>query len=178
MVHDAQVFPWKGTRSIPVTGKWKCCSCVGDREPNPCLHGGAVASVPRWLTGLGCQLGDGQRSAPHARLYGEKALSWLGVWDRVCHEGMSENLEEGCCKVRVGLWRTLKSWDYGVTEHGSQPDLNPKAALALLLPKQLLWNAGVQSEGRWTWGQRHGPAVWSALSVRAPVSQQNRQKGR
>lgn len=125
------ILPWKGKRSTPVTGKWKCYSWVEDREPNQCLPGEAVTLVPWWLTGLGCQLR--QRSAPHARLCGEKTMSWLGVWDRVCHKGMSGDLEEWCCNARVGLQRTLKSWGNRVTEQGSQPDLDPMAAWALLL---------------------------------------------
>lgn len=107
-----------------------------DREPNQCLHGEAVTLVPQWVTGMGCQLSDGQ--CLPARLDGEKAMSWLGVWDRVCHECMSGDLGEGCCKARVGLQRTLKSWGYGVTEQRSRPDLDPLAALALLLPEQLV----------------------------------------
>lgn len=152
MVPGAEILPWKGTRSLPVTEKWKCYRWVEDREPNQCLHREAATWVSWWLTRLGCQLR--QHSALHARLFGEKNMFWLGLWDRVCHEGMSADLEEGCCKGRVGLQRTLKSWGYGVTEQGSQPNLDPMAAWALQLPKQLVWNAGVQNEGAGTWGQR------------------------
>lgn len=70
--------------------------------------------MPQWLTGLGCQLGDGQRSALHAaRLCGEKDMSWLGVWDRVCHEGMSESWKRGV--ARPG-WDYRGHWRAGVTE--------------------------------------------------------------
>lgn len=48
MVSDAQILPWKGARSIPVTGKRQCHSWVEDREPNQCLHREAVALVPHW----------------------------------------------------------------------------------------------------------------------------------
>lgn len=132
MVPNVQILPWKGTSSIPVTGKWRCCSWVGDREPNQCLHGEADASVPWWLIGLGCQLSDGQCSALHARLYGEKAHGWgcgtqsamngcQEIWKRdVANQGgITEDIEE------LGLWG---DWAWKPAWPGSYGSINIAAS--------------------------------------------------
>lgn len=103
-------------------------------------------------------------------------MSWLGVWDslswvswghiRRFGRGMvqgqgaiAEDIEE------LGLqgdWAGKPSWP------GSYGSISIAAA-------ETVWNAGVQNEGGWTWGQRCGSTVCPALPVRAPVSQQSGQ---
>lgn len=110
MVCGAQVFPWKGSRSIPVTGKWKCRSCMGDREPHPCLHGGAVVSVTDWA-GLSARWWAVFRSTCQA-VWGEspvlaegvgQSLSWEDVrkFGRGMLQGQGEVTEDF---EELGLW--------------------------------------------------------------------------
>lgn len=102
-----------------------------------------------------------------------------GIW------GGSEGPGWGCGRDFVmwgcqEIWKRdvgRPGWDYrghkrigvtGVARWRGTPDLDPMAALALLLPKQLAWNAGVQNEDWWTWGQRRGPICLHCPICRGP----------
>lgn len=73
---------------------------------------------------------------------------------------------------QVGLQRTLKSWGYGVTEQGSQADLDPMAALVLLLLKQC------EMLGYKMRVDEPGARDVASLSAQLCLSQQSREKGR
>lgn len=111
-----------------------------------CQHGGwaAFSSANVW---------------PPVRVYGEKVRVLAGsVGESLWCEGVrrfGRGMLEGQGGINRGHKRTGVT---GVALWGRAPDLDPMASLALLLPKQLAWNAGVQNEGWWTWGQRCGPS--------------------
>lgn len=77
--------------------------------------------------------------------------------------GITEDIGE------LGLWG---DWTGKPTWPGSS------GRISIAVPKTSCVKCWGTNEGGWTWGQRHGPTVCPALSVRAPVSRQNRQKGR